>query len=88
MAYIKFKNKRAVNGAVVVKPQGSHVIRIEGEEPNVSGFRLYLDKEKKFPLDKESMKPLLPFTDREMAGMSCPMMAPYIRSRRSRNRMS
>ena len=52
MAYIKFKNKRTVNEAVVVKPQGSHVIRIEGEEPNVSGFRLYLDKEKKFPLDK------------------------------------
>ena len=52
MAYIKFKNKRTVNEAVVVKPQGSHVIRIEGEEPNVSGFRLYLDKEKKFPLEK------------------------------------
>lgn len=51
MAYIKFKNSEEIT-SVVVKTYGSNIARIDGEEPNVSGFRLYLDKEKKFPLDK------------------------------------
>lgn len=51
MAYIKFKNAKTVVLNTAVK-QGEHIIRIEGEKPNTSGFRLYLDREKKHPLDK------------------------------------
>ena len=51
MAYIKFKNIKTVKEAIV-KKQGDNIIRIEEGTPNTSGFRLYLDKEKKCPLDK------------------------------------
>lgn len=51
MAYIKFKDIKTVKEAIV-KKQGDNIIRIEEETPNTSGFKLYLDKEKKSPLDK------------------------------------
>ena len=52
MGYIKFKNKKTVQLAVVSE-ESPHVIRITGDNlvVNTNGFRLYLDAECKYPLD-------------------------------------
>ena len=52
MGYIKFKNKKTVQ-LVVVSEESPHVIRITGDNlvVNTNGFRLYLDAERKYPLD-------------------------------------
>ena len=52
MGYIKYKNKKTVQLAVVSE-ESPHVIRITGDNlvVNTNGFRLYLDAECKYPLD-------------------------------------
>ena len=51
MAYIKFKNSdKLVQGSVL--PVLLNTVRITADlQPNVSGFRLYLDADAKYPLD-------------------------------------
>lgn len=52
MAYIEFKNMNVLISASV-EPMTKNVIRITSDwEPNISGFQLYLDKNKKFPMSK------------------------------------
>jgi len=51
MAYIKYKDTDTLL-PVVVRPTDNHVIRITtDEEPNLSGFRLYLRENTDYPLD-------------------------------------
>ena len=51
MAYIKYKNTDTLL-PVVVRATDNHVIRITtDEEPNLSGFRLYLRDNTDYPLD-------------------------------------
>lgn len=52
MAYIKFKNKETVQ-QVIVSEKSPHVIRITGDDlkVNTDGFRLYLDRDCKYPMD-------------------------------------
>ena len=51
MAYIKYKQTKAVQMAKVSR-MTDHVIRITGDVPvNIKGFRLYLDLDCKYPLD-------------------------------------
>lgn len=51
MAYIKYKNSDTLL-SVVVRVTDNHVIRITtDEEPNLSGFRLYLRDNTDYPLD-------------------------------------
>lgn len=53
MGYIKFKNKKTTQMAIVSE-ESPHVIRITGDDltVNTNGFRLYLDEGCKYPLDK------------------------------------
>lgn len=53
MAYIEFKNSSKMISASVI-PIAKNIIRVKTSgKPNVSGFKLYLDKNKRFPMSKD-----------------------------------